>query len=195
MTRPLVCLVVLVALGCSSSSAERISLGDASLDAVGRKDSGKDAPLPRDSSRPPVDTGTVCPPVTCNLVGGAEANAALGTHVQNPTSVSTMVDGGTGLACSYAEEGTDSGALTPAVVAIHYQFPTDASAFAAGRTMFPAAITVPALGDSAYFYTSNGKGILSVLVGCIAFEIAAVATQDELVNLANEVVPELRAGI
>jgi hypothetical protein len=197
MTRPLSYLVFLVAVGCSSSSGEKVSLGDASLDALAHKDSGKDAPgSTKDSSRPPpVDTGTVCPAVTCDLVGGAEANAALGTHVKNPTSISAMIDGGTKLACSYAEEGTDSGSLTPPVVAIQYQFPTDASAFAARRTMFPTAITVPALGDGAYFYVSNGEGVLSALVGCIAFDIAAVATQDQLVNLANEVVPELRAGI
>ena len=105
-----------------------------------------------------------------------------------------MTDAGAGLACSYAEEGTDSGSRMP-VVAVEYQFPTDASAFAMQRTMFPTAITVPALGDSAYFYVSNGEGALSVLVGCVAFEITAMATQDQLVNLANEVVPELRAGI
>jgi len=177
-------LFAVATIACSSSGT-----GGHADAAAQREASAVDTSRPgRDAS---ADAGVLCAAPSCDLVSASEANAALGTAVMNPTSKSQMTGDSTLTTCTFAT--TESDASPAGDVTIQYASPETMASFIAAEGADSGATVLPNLGDAAYLSSSSGVGTLVVLVGCVSLRITATASSNQLLQLAGDIVPELRA--
>jgi len=98
--------------------------------------------------------------------------------------------------CDYASKTAgDAGANGIFPLVILYQFPFDSTMFAAEQKQVMGATIVQNVGSNAYYTDDTGIGELVVLAGCVEVIIQANASENDLIALAQELVPELQSGM